>query len=102
MIRITLFLVLFVSISSCLYAQNVEILPACFNTDENDFGVRKIGDKIYVVSTDLPERNKLQTDKVENNSIYSDLYEVVNCKLQDAELMSRDHKKKSKFKFFFS
>lgn len=87
-------MVLFVSISSCLYAQNVEILPACFNTDENDFGVRKIGDKIYVVSTDLPERNKLQTDKVENNSIYSDLYEVVNCKLQDAELMSRDHKKK--------
>lgn len=94
MIRVLFASILFFSYSILLRAQTIEISPVCFNTLENDFGVRKIGDKIYVVSADLTIDVTIKDKNSENNQIYSDLFEVVNCKLQDAKLLSNEFKQK--------
>jgi outer membrane protein OmpA-like peptidoglycan-associated protein len=94
MIRVLFASILFFSYSILLRAQTIEISPVCFNTLENDFGVRKIGDKIYVVSADLKVDATIKNKKNENNQTYSDLFEVVNCELQDATLLSKEFNQK--------
>jgi outer membrane protein OmpA-like peptidoglycan-associated protein len=94
MIRVLFTSILFFCSSTYLSAQTIEISPVCFNTLENDFGVRKIGDKIFVVSADLKVDVTTKNKKNENNRIYSDLFEVVNCELQDAKLLSNEFKQK--------
>jgi outer membrane protein OmpA-like peptidoglycan-associated protein len=94
MIRVLFASILFFCSSMLLKAQTIEISPVCFNTPENDFGIRKIGDKIYVVSADLKVNVTIKNRKSENDRIYSDLFEVVNCELKDARLLSKEFKQK--------
>jgi outer membrane protein OmpA-like peptidoglycan-associated protein len=91
MIRITIALFFLLTAHSSMFAQSTEITPACFNTNQDDFGMRKIGDKWYVVSAALAGKDGQTVIDPELNKPYSDLYEVTdNCTLKEAVLPSQE------------
>ena len=79
MIRVLFASILFFCSSMLLKAQTIEISPVCFNTPENDFGIRKIGDKIYVVSADLKVNVTIKNRKSENFFLLSILIIYIKC-----------------------
>jgi outer membrane protein OmpA-like peptidoglycan-associated protein len=91
MIRYTIALFFLFTATTQLFAQTTEITPACFNTDQDDFGMRKIGNKWYVVSAALSGKDGHSVIDSELNKPYSDLYEVTdNCTLKEAVLPSQE------------
>mgnify|MGYP000066436142 FL=1 len=86
---ITLFFLLTAYCS--MFAQTTQITPACFNTNQDDFGMRKIGDKWYVVSAALEGKDGYTVIDPLLNKPFSDLYEVLgNCTLKEALLPSQE------------
>lgn len=91
MIRYTIALFFLFTATTQLFAQTTEITPACFNTDQDDFGMRKIGNKWYVVSAAMSGKDGHSVIDSELNKPYSDLYEVTdNCTLKEAVLPSQE------------
>jgi outer membrane protein OmpA-like peptidoglycan-associated protein len=91
MIRFTIALFFLFTATTHLFAQTTEIIPACFNTNQDDFGMRKIGNKWYVVSAALSGKDGQTVIDPELNKPYSDLYEVTdNCTLKEAVLPSQE------------
>jgi outer membrane protein OmpA-like peptidoglycan-associated protein len=91
MIRITIALFFLLTAHSSMFAQTTEITPACFNTNQDDFGMRKIGDKWYVVSAALEGKDGYTVIDPLLNKPFSDLYEVLgNCTLKEALLPSQE------------
>ncbi|MFM6934603.1 MAG: OmpA family protein [Flavobacteriales bacterium] len=78
--------------SSSLLAQyDVQLTPACFNTSFDDFGTRKLGDKLFVLSASKDPCEDIMMDPYTKKP-YSDLYEVEGCKTKDAKLISAETK----------
>lgn len=91
MIRFTIALFFLFAATPHLFAQTTEITPACFNTNQDDFGMRKIGNKWYVVSAALSGKDGHSVIDSELKKPYSDLYEVsANCTLKEAVLPSQE------------
>lgn len=91
MIRFTIALFFLFTATNQLFAQTTEITPACFNTSQDDFGMRKIGNKWYVVSAALSGKDGYSVIDSELNKPYSDLFEVTdNCTLKEAVLPSQE------------
>lgn len=84
------FLVLLAT-GNLLAQQDVQLTPACFNTSFDDFGTRKIGDKLYVLSASKDPCEDIMMDPFTKKP-YSDLYEVEGCKTKDAKLLSEETK----------
>lgn len=77
-------------VSSISFAQtsstwNYESSKACFNTPYDDFGVRKIAGKYYIISASVDTGGVVYKDQVTGRP-FTDLYELNGCKLIDAYL----------------
>jgi outer membrane protein OmpA-like peptidoglycan-associated protein len=81
----------FLATGNLLAQQDVQLTPACFNTSYDDFGTRKIGDKLYVLSASKDPCEDIMEDPFTKKP-YSDLYEVEGCKTKDAKLLSEESK----------
>lgn len=81
----------FLATGNLLAQQDVQLTPACFNTPFDDFGTRKIGDKLYVLSASKDPCEDIMLDPFTKKP-YSDLYEVEGCKTKDAKLLSEETK----------
>lgn len=79
------FLVTSISFAQTSSKWNFELSKACFNTPFDDFGVRKIAGKYYVVSASVDSGNVVYKDQVTGRP-FTDLYELNGCKLVDAYL----------------
>jgi hypothetical protein len=66
------------------------IFPACFNTKYDDFGVRKVGDQLFVISASRELDTTIRFDELANKP-YTDIYEVLSCQLVDAKLFSKEN-----------
>lgn len=81
----------FLATGNLLAQQDVQLTPACFNTSYDDFGTRKLGDKLYVLSASKDPCEDIMEDPFTKKP-YSDLYEVEGCKTKDAKLLSEESK----------
>lgn len=84
-------ILVFLAAGSILAQYDVQLTPACFNTSFDDFGTRKIGDKLYVLSASKDPCEDIMMDPYTKKP-YSDLYEVEGCKTKDAKLVSAETK----------
>jgi len=84
-------ILVFLAAGTILAQQDVQLTPACFNTSFDDFGTRKIGDKLYVLSASKDPCEDFIMDPYTKKP-YSDLYEVDGCKTKDAKLLSAESK----------
>lgn len=66
------------------------IFPACFNTKYDDFGVRKVGEQLFVISASRELDSTIRFDELAKKP-YTDIYEVLSCKLVDAKLFSKEN-----------
>lgn len=87
------FAVLFSSISFLFVAQTIEVKPVCFNTINDEFGIRQVGDKWYVLSAALSGKDGFSELDPTTKKPYTDLYIVDGCNLKEATLMSNEFKK---------
>ena len=84
-------ILVFLAAGSIFGQYDVQLTPACFNTSFDDFGTRKIGDKLYVLSASKDPCEDIMMDPYTKKP-YSDLYEVEGCKTKDAKLVSAETK----------
>lgn len=88
--RVVLTTILVFLAASSLWAQyDVQLTPACFNTSFDDFGTRKLGDRLFVLSASKDPCEDVMMDPYTKKP-YSDLYEVEGCKTKDAKLISAE------------
>lgn len=66
------------------------IFPACFNTKYDDFGVRKVGEQLFVISASRELDSTIRFDELAKKP-YTDIYEVLSCQLVDARLFSKEN-----------
>jgi outer membrane protein OmpA-like peptidoglycan-associated protein len=74
------------------HAQNQEFIldTICFNTEGNEYGFSKLGERFFVVSNSLPTSAGVQSRDEVTGLVYSDLFEVKGCELVPAELLSSE------------
>lgn len=84
-------ILVFLAASSLLAQYDVQLTPACFNTSFDDFGTRKLGDRLFVLSASKDPCEDVMMDPYTKKP-YSDLYEVEGCKTKDAKLISAETK----------
>lgn len=72
-------------------AQEVVLEPVCFNTEYDDYGMRMIGDELFVVSASKNLSGVVVMDKKKNRP-FSDIYKIQDCKFAVAEIYSADFK----------
>jgi outer membrane protein OmpA-like peptidoglycan-associated protein len=84
-------LVFFAILSHCisLAQQDVILTPACFNTKQDDFGVRQFAGDLYVLSAAVNACDEVDLDKFSNKP-FSDLYRVDGCTLTTPMLVSAE------------
>lgn len=88
-----LLLIIFISLLFLGNGQEKKIVidTVCFNSNENEFGVSFIGQKMFVVSASNPtSEGKLLIDEI-TGKIYTDLFEVSDCNLVPAMLESSQY-----------
>jgi len=74
--------------TNCIVAQTIEINKACFNTESNDYGVRRFGEHLMVVSNAKPNADgSILIDEV-SLVPYSDVFLVKDCDLEELLIMS--------------
>ncbi len=78
-------LTLFVSFAQ----QDVLLTPACFNTKQDDFGVRQFAGDLYVLSAAINACDEVDMDEFAQKP-FSDLYKVDSCSLKPATLLSAE------------
>ena len=78
-------LTLFVSFAQ----QDVLLSPACFNTKQDDFGVRQFAGDLYVLSAAINACDEVDMDEFAQKP-FSDLYKVDSCSLKPATLLSAE------------
>ncbi|MFM7006568.1 MAG: OmpA family protein [Flavobacteriales bacterium] len=86
-----LLLLAFLLFCGAFYAQQdrFDFSRACFNSLYDDFGVRTLNGKMYVISASLNEEKQVILDE-EANRPFTDLYQIDNCALQDAYLKNAE------------
>ncbi|MFZ9611676.1 MAG: OmpA family protein [Crocinitomicaceae bacterium] len=90
--RVVITSILFFFAASSLWSQyDVQLTPACFNTSFDDFGTRKLGERLFVLSASKDPCEDIMMDPYTKKP-YSDLYEVDGCKTKDAKLVSAETK----------
>lgn len=89
--RMKLLLLAFLLFCGTFYAQQdrYDFSRACFNSIYDDFGVRTLNGKMYVISASLDEEKQVILDE-EANRPFTDLYQIDNCALQDAYLKNAE------------
>lgn len=89
--RMKLLLLAFLLFCGAFYAQQdrFDFSRACFNSLYDDFGVRTLNGKMYVISASLNEEKQVILDE-EANRPFTDLYQIDNCALQDAYLKNAE------------
>ena len=88
MMRYVLFLsLLFITFSS--FSQKGFVAPACFNSPGDDFGVRIIDGKVYLISEAVDSAGVKIKDRTSSHN-FTDIYEVNDCKCIDAKLLSKE------------
>ncbi len=89
--RMKLLLFAFLLICGTFYGQQdrYEFSRACFNSVYDDFGVRSLNGKMYVISASLDEEKQVILDEVANKP-FTDLYQIDNCGLLDAFLKNAE------------
>lgn len=77
------------ALSTTLIAQQetYRLFPVCFSDSNNQFGVRKVGEELYILSTAYDTDSNAIKDEYTNQP-YTDLYRVDSCKLKLATLKS--------------
>lgn len=83
---------LFIVITQLSFAQqvsetNYEMSKACFNTPFDDFGVRKIAGRLFLISGSIDSGRIVNKDFVTGRP-FTDVYEVDGCKIKDAYLLN--------------
>lgn len=88
MMRYVFFLsLLFITFSS--FSQKGFVAPACFNSPGDDFGVRIIDGKVYLISEAVDSAGVKIKDRTSSHN-FTDIYEVNDCKCIDAKLLSKE------------
>jgi len=64
---------------------NYELSKTCFNSPHDDFGVRKIAGRYFLISASVDEKNNVITDPTKGQP-YTDLFELIDCDRKDAYL----------------
>lgn len=67
--------------------ETYKLFPTCFSDTNDQFGVRKVGNELYVLSNAFDSDSNLLIDRYTNKP-YTDLYLVDSCKLKIATLQS--------------
>lgn len=82
-------LIFCLALSTTLFAQQetYRLFPTCFSDSSNQFGVRKVGEELYILSTAYDLKSNPVIDQYTNKA-YTDLYRVDSCKLKLATLKS--------------
>lgn len=82
-------LIFCLAVSTTLFAQQetYRLFPTCFSDSSNQFGVRKVGEELFVLSTAYDLESNPVIDQYTNKA-YTDLYRVDSCKLKLATLKS--------------
>ncbi len=82
-------LILCLAISSLVFSQGetYRVFPTCFADSVDMYGVREVGDDLYVLSASYDEEGTILLDEYTNKP-YTDLYQVDSCKLKLASLKS--------------
>jgi outer membrane protein OmpA-like peptidoglycan-associated protein len=79
------FLISAVSFAQSSSAWNYELSKVCFNSPFDDFGVRKIAGRYFMISASIDSGNVVYKDQVTGRP-FTDLYELNGCKKVDAYL----------------
>ena len=72
-----------------LAQQDVLLTPACFNTKQDDFGVRQFAGDLYVLSAAINACDEVDMDEFAKKP-FSDLYKVEGCALKTPMLVSAE------------
>jgi outer membrane protein OmpA-like peptidoglycan-associated protein len=72
-----------------LAQQDVLLTPACFNTKQDDFGVRQFAGDLYVLSAAINACDEIDMDEFAKKP-FSDLYKVEGCELKTPMLVSAE------------
>jgi hypothetical protein len=67
-------------------SQRIVINPVCFNSTGNDFGVRKVGEKLYFVS-DFPDSTLGWKRDIKSGDWFTNIYESNGCERKEAKLL---------------
>ena len=70
------------------FAQKVTLSTVCFNTENDEFGLRMIGSKLYCVSASFDDLGIMIDPNTKKP--YTDLYEVKDCKLIPATFDTKE------------
>lgn len=73
------------SFAQSLGTWNYELSKTCFNSKFDDFGVRKIAGRYFMISASVDSGNVILRDQVSGKP-FTDLYEIMGCKRIDATL----------------
>jgi flagellar motor protein MotB len=73
------------------YAQvdRYEFSSACFNTTYDEYGVRMLNGKMYLVTASLDEQKQVIIDELAQRP-FTDIYQLEGCTIQDAYLKSAE------------
>lgn len=78
----------FVGLTFLIFSQNQEfsyqLNPSCFNSEYDDFGVRKIAGNYYIISASIDIDSTVLIDV--SGIPYTDIYTLSNCSKKDAYL----------------
>ncbi len=82
-------LILCLACSSLVFSQreSYRVFPTCFADSVDIYGVRQVGDDLYVLSASYDEEGTILLDEYTNRP-YTDLYRVDSCQLKLATLKS--------------
>jgi outer membrane protein OmpA-like peptidoglycan-associated protein len=77
----------FLFVCGTVYSQTdrYEFSPACFNTTFDEYGVRLLNGKMYLVTASLDEQKQVILDEVAQRP-FTDIYQLDGCTIQDAYL----------------
>ncbi len=67
--------------------ESYKIFPTCFSNSSDQFGVRKVGDQLYILSDALDADSNVIIDEYTDKA-FTDLYQIEGCELKIASLMS--------------
>lgn len=83
--RILILFAFILSISST-FSQRGFVSPSCFNSEGNEFSVRIVDGKTYIVSDSKDSLGSFSKD-IDGNKIFTDIYEINGCEKIKAQLL---------------
>lgn len=83
--RILILFTFLLSISTT-FSQRGFVSPSCFNSEGNEFSVRIVDGKTYIVSDSKDSLGSFSKD-IDGNKIFTDIYEIKGCEKIKAQLL---------------